>query len=343
MFTDVLGSKSKIAAGALLLAIIPSAVFAHVRWFTDPNDPALATFPTYSLTDTHVLVWIGISLVMILAAIALDGRLPRISIVDTKYRHDAIQLLRIFTGISLLLTAYSGALIAPHMVAYGGLGTTLLFAQAILGIMLMANLFIHHAAILLILLVLGTMVQYGFLKGLEYINFIGIALYLFFNFVPDQNLRMKLKPYSVDTLRIFTGIAFITLGVTEKITGAVLGQSFVDYYNWNFMQMLGFEWFTDQLLVLSAGAVEVTMGIILVLGVVTRLTIIAISAVMFASNIAFLLMGLNEPALVEFVGHMPLIATAILLMLLGYGQRLKVDNPTLNKPKSPTLATTPAE
>ena len=311
------------------MAAIPSLAFAHVRWFTDPNSPLLASYPTYGLFDLPVLIWIAIGLALIVAAIALDGRLPVPPIVNSKVRHDFMELLRIFTGISLVLTAYSGALIAPHLQASGGFGLALLFLQGFIGILLIANRFIHHAALLLGLLFLGTMSQVGFVRTFEYINFIGIALFLFCNHAPSEELQTRLKPYSVALLRILTGAALVTLGVTEKITGAALSQAYLALYEWNFMQMIGFEWYTDQLFVLSAGAMEITMGLILMLGVVTRLNILVIAGFMLTSNIVFLLTAENQNALIELIGHMPIIATALILLLLGHGQRLKLPNPTL--------------
>ncbi|MEM9630361.1 MAG: DoxX family membrane protein [Pseudomonadota bacterium] len=317
-----------LAISAVLAA---TSAYAHVRWFVDVNDPALANFPVYSMTDPAVLTWVGIGVVLISIAIFLDGRLPTPPIVNTKIRHDAMELLRIFTGMSFLLTAYNGALIAPHLTAYGGFGITLVFLQAAIGILLISNHLIHHAAILMIILFLGTMLQFGFIGAFEYVNVIGIALFLLFNHIPNEGYRAKLKPYSVDVLRIFTGIALVTLGITEKLHGAVLGQAFIANYQWNFMPALGFENYTDQLFVLSAGAMEVIFGIILILGVVTRLNTLVISAFMLLSNIIFLVQSENENALIELVGHMPIIATAVVLLLLGYGQRWKLPNPTLRK------------
>ena len=311
------------------LALAPSLAFAHVRWFTDPNSPLLANYPSYGLFDAPALVWIAIGLTLIATAIALDGRLPTPPIVHSKIRHDFMELLRIFTGISLVLTAYSGALIAPHLQASGGFGLALLFLQGFIGILLIANRFVHHAALLLGLLFLGTMSQVGFVKTFEYINLIGIALFLFCNHAPSEELQARLKPYSVALLRIFTGAALVTLGISEKITGAALGQAYLALYEWNFMQMLGFDWYTDQLFVLSAGAMEITMGIILMLGVVTRLNTLVIAGFMLTSNIVFLLTAENQNALIELIGHMPIIATALILLLLGHGQRLKLPNPTL--------------
>ncbi|MCE8546025.1 DoxX family protein [Ruegeria pomeroyi] len=137
-------------------------------------------------------------------------------------------------------------------------------------------------------------------------------------------MRDRLKPYSVDVLRIFTGLSLIILGVAEKLHPAALGQAFIAYYAWNFMPLLGFDWFDDRPFVLSAGVMEVVFGTILVLGVVTRLNILAVAVLMLASNIVFLIEGRKEEAMVELIGHLPIIATALILLVLGSGQRLKV-------------------
>jgi hypothetical protein len=44
------------------------------------------------------------------------------------------------------------------------------------------------------------------------------------------------------------------------------------------------------------------------------------------SNIVFIAQSNNEAGLVEFIGHMPIIGVALLLLLLGYGQRLKITD-----------------
>lgn len=102
-------------------------------------------------------------------------------IVDTKIRHDFIELLRIFTGMSFLLTAYEGAIVAPHLVAHGGLGMIFVLLQALIGIMLLGNRFIQYAGILIFILFLGVIIQFGFLSALEYFNIFGIGLFLFLN------------------------------------------------------------------------------------------------------------------------------------------------------------------
>ncbi len=311
-----------VGLAGLLMA--PMAAQAHVRWFVDPNSPQVATFEPYTLFDPAVLIWIAIAAVLIGTAIFLDTRLPTIPVANTKIRHDVMELMRVLTGISFLLTAYDGALVAPHLQAQGGFGLFLVFLQAGIGILLLSNHFLHHAAILMLILFMGMMIQFGIVRSFEYVNVVGIALFLLFNYFPTDELRAKLKPYSVDMLRIFTGLSLIMLGISEKLHGAALGQAYLSEYQWNFMKLLGFGWFTDRLFVLSAGVMEVVFGVILVLGVVTRLNILVVAGLMLLSNAVFILQNEQDEALKELIGHLPIIATALILLLLGYGQRLKI-------------------
>lgn len=68
----------------------------------------------------------------------------------------------------------------------------------------------------------------------------------------------------------------------------------------------------DRLSVLSAGVMEVVFGTILALGVVTRLDILAVAALMLTSNIVFLIEGRNEEALVELIGQGQSVVTVSL-------------------------------
>ena len=318
-------AKPRLFLGLLsIIMLAPASGQAHVHWFVTADSPGAATYQPYSLSESAVLIWIAVAVAIVAIAIVLDKKLPGLPIANTKVRHDVMELMRVLTGMSFLLTAYDGALVAPHLQAYGGLGTFLVFLQAGIGLPLLSNHFLHRAAILMLILFVGMLIQFGLIRSFEYVNVVGIALFLLFNYFPSEDARQRLKPYSVDVLRIFTGPSLIALGVSEKLYGAALGQAFITDYQWNFMPLLGFDWFGDRLFVLSAGVMEVVFGLILVLGVVTRLTTLAPAGLMLTSNMVFLLQNKQDEALAELIGHLPIIATALVLLLLGYGQRLKV-------------------
>lgn len=308
---------------AVLVTLMSPSASAHVNWFVERG---ATTLPNYGMTDPVFLLWSALAMCMVMISIWLDGRLPTPRIVQSKLRHDFIEILRVFTGMSFLLTAYEGALVAPHKSADGSFGLLLVLMQAVIGIMLIANRWIRTAAVLMFVLHVGVAVKFGIIPALEYAIIIGIGCFLLLNSIEDEERRDLLKPYSVDVLRIWTGVSLVALAIGEKLAPSALGQVFVSQYQWNFMQALGFTFFDDRLFVLSAGMVEAVIGIVLILGTTVRLAVLALSIMMAVSNIVFILQGNNEAALVEFVGHMPIIGVALLLLLLGYGQRLKITD-----------------
>lgn len=316
--------KSRLLLLLAASGLFVNTAYAHVKWFVDANMPTPPDYQPYGFGDIEVLSWIAFAVFLIAASIYLDGKLPTIRVAKSPFRHDVMEILRIFTGMSLMLTAYEGNLVAPHLSAYGWFGVTMLFLQAIIGILFIANRFMLHASLLMFILFLGVLIQHGIVSVIEYISLIGIALFFIFNNLPTEALTAKYKPYSVDVLRIFTGIALATLGITEKLSGAVLGQAFLAEHQWNFMPLLGLDFFTDRLFVLSAGVMEVVFGTILILGTTTRLNTLVLSLFLMASNMVFLIIGDKSAALMELIGHMPIIGAALVLLLLGYGQKLKI-------------------
>ena len=315
--------KLSLVGFTLMMSVIGTGAAAHVNWFVESDAEPLANV---SLTDPVFLVWICLASMMVLFSVWIDGKLPTLRVAETKLRHDFMEILRVFTGMSFLLTAYEGSLVAPHKVADGTFGLALVVMQAAIGIMLIANRWIKTAAVMMLVLHAGVAMKFGLFPALEYAIIIGIAFFLLLNSIEDEARRDWLKPYSVDALRIWTGISLVALAVGEKLAPSALGQVFVAQYQWNFMQALGFNVFDDRLFVLSAGMVEAVIGIVLILGTTVRLAVLALSVMMAISNIVFIVQGNNDAALVEFIGHMPIIGIALLLLLLGYGQRLKITH-----------------
>ena len=309
---------------ALFAFLLSGGCLAHVKWFVDTAAVTAPPLEPYSLFDAEVIVWIGIALALVLLAIFLESKLPLTRRGGAVTQKNVTEILRICVGMSLLLSAYEGSLIAPHYAAYGMLGAILLVLQAAIGIMLIANRGVFHASILILILFFGVIAQIGVVETLEYWNVIGIALFLLLTHAPAKSDVEKYQSYAVPLLRIFTGFALMILGFSEKLLGAQYGEAFIAAYDWNFMQKMGATLFTDRLFVLSAGMVEVVFGIILILGAITRLNTIAISFCMITSNITFVLQDNNPAAMLELIGHLPVIATALILITMGSGSRLSV-------------------
>ncbi len=318
-------SGSRLPIFAYCLCFSPVSV-AHVKWFLPVEGDISSTYIPYGLFDTPVLLWSAIALLLILSSIFLDTRFPVFPLLKNVRQEYLMYLLKMCTGLSLLMSAYRGVIFAPHLQASAGIGEVLVLLEAVIGLLLVANFHIFAATIMLIILYLGAALQFGIITAMEYLNILGIACcLLLFHFYPVK-YRTLLKAYSISALRILTGIAIISLGFSEKLLNPELGEFFVIKYQWNFMANLGMTEFSNQLFVFSAGVIEVVFGIILVLGTTTRINILVVSAFMLASNITFFASGEYSEALTEIFGHLPIIASAIILIFFGSGNKLKVTS-----------------
>ncbi len=319
-----------------LFAVVFSVVFstvsmAHVKWFVDGQNTQVSTFQSYSLFDWPVIIWAVLVVGIVSSAIVLDKYLPQPPPLGSKVKRFVIDFLSFCCGLSLLVSTIDGALIAPHLLAVGSLGSLLLILQGVIGFILISNRFMFQGACLLLWLYVGLILLFGLQEALEYANIFGIALFILFSHCRSQMLAMKFEPYAIAVLRIATGVALISLGISEKLMGAQLGQLFLRDYAWNFMANFGFDFFSDQLFVLSAGMMEVIFGTILVLGVVTRLNTCVIACFMLTSNLTFLFEGNLQAATMELFGHLPIIASALVFIFCGGGDKWVITPLLLKK------------
>jgi len=300
--------------GSCLLA---STARAHVKWFVPLDAQPPADFQWYHFSDTAVQFWLVIALLLITLSVYLDTRLPEVKLHSRRWRNALELALRVLTGLSILAAAITGTLIAPHYPVLGFYGHALLVLEAVTAALLLTPL-IRHAGILLIILYAGVALQVGW-QILEYLNVAGVGGYLLLRHWHDER-KVVLETYAVPVLRIATGIALVTLGFSEKLLRPDYAEDFVQTYMWNFMYNLGVESYTDHLFVLSAGTMEVVFGIILILGTTTRMNILVVSAFMLTSNFTFFIEGHPQEALTEIIGHLPIIAIALVCLTLGSGQ-----------------------
>lgn len=308
----------------LFLILLPAeAAFAHVKWFVPLDHDLPPDFVRYGFGDPAVQVWVMLATTMIAASVWLDRKLPALPLPRGTLHAWIIRSLYVLTGLSLLLSAEAGSLIAPHYQWQGAYAQALLVLEVLVGLLLLFPPLVFIGAWALLLLYAGLALHYGPVEVLEYLNVAGTAAFLLCSFHPSAARRAQLQPYAVPALRILTGVALVTLGFNEKLLRPDYAEDFVQTYMWNFMSNLGMENYTDRLFVLSAGVMEVVFGLILILGTTTRLNILAVSGFMLSSNITFFVEGNLREAVTEIIGHMPIIATAIICVCFGSGQKLK--------------------
>jgi len=316
--------KRVFVLGFAFALLLPFTASAHVKWFVADD---LVSTRAYSFFDLPVILWMIISLLIISIGILFEKNLPsprRLSFSFFSYIDPVIiTIFSIFIGIGLVIFSFQGLIFAPTLVADSSFEYTLIVVQTIIGISFILGTFVQLSAILLALLYGVALWHFGFWQLIDHLEILGIALMLFLSIRPywtvlDVGRLLKLgetyRVYAIPLLRVFTGLNLIVLGFTEKILYPELGITFLRDHPWNFMQMIGFEAYTGYWFVLSAGAVEVLLGVIFVLGIVTRLNALVV--------LAFFIITLVLLGPVEVIGH--ILHFAILLILLVFGSATKL-------------------
>lgn len=305
------------------LLALPLTALAHVRWFATEKTPIKA----YSLSDSPVLIWIGISILLIAIGIYLEKKIkvPNYFHKFTeKYAPYVLSMASIGFGLSFLIFSYNGFIFAPNLLANGSTDL-LIIIQALAGLMILLGIYERVGGLLLIILFILGINRFGFLEMIDALEIVGFALYAIivgrpkFKIIDIElfgKLRHKIHPYGLALLRVGTGLNLIILGFSEKILAPSLTADFLSTHSWNFMQKIGFESFTNYWFAFSAGSVEVMFGIFFLLGLVTRITTLTLAV--------FLVTTLVLLGPIELIGHLPHFSMAIVLFILGSGARFKL-------------------
>lgn len=299
---------------SLIGLVIPSAAFAHVKWFVETEEIIAQETVKFSITDPAVIIWIVVLIAIIALGFVLEIKFGKNPASRKRWNKRVLRIFQALVGAWLLLQSYQQTIIAPPFEADTSFGIIVLVLQALSGALMLLGFAAPIASVLLLLVYVGASLEYGWLNLLEHVHLVGIALaYLVITTKASQPLH-RFSDWAVTFLRIGAGISLIVLGLREKILHPELGIRFLETHPWNFMQMLGFEQFTDALFVLSAGMVEMLFGIVYLLGIVTKLNTVALVIVFISTA---LIMG---P--MELVGHLPIVAIAIVLLVYGHGGKL---------------------
>jgi len=165
--------------------VCSSSALAHVKWFVPPESIVVASEMPFGLFDAPVLIWFGIAVLFIGSSIVLDSHFPVLPILGKTRQEYLMYLLKLCTGLSLLMSAYNDVIFAPHLMVLTAPSTILLLFESVIGLLLILNFHIFAATILLLALCFSVAINFGVLAALEYLNFAGIACcLLLFHFHP---------------------------------------------------------------------------------------------------------------------------------------------------------------
>ncbi|MCE9583103.1 MAG: hypothetical protein K8T20_11485 [Planctomycetes bacterium] len=283
-------------------------------------------FLALALTGAVILVGVGVAFDAFLRRRRFGEKICRQLLAR---RAVAPPLVGIATGVVLILAGATRTFIAPDLsldlAVPHGAATALAVAQVVLGAAFVAGFFTRAAALSLLVLYLPAAALFGFRSWLDYIDVVGFALYLALvgrGALSVDALRgaapasPSAERSGVAILRVILGLNLAILAVNNKLMNPLVSMKLVGDYHLNFPQNVGVKFFTDAHYVLSAAAVELAIGVLLVVGALPRLLALAVFGLLITTFVIF--------GFPELFGHLPILAGGIAVLLMGTGGKFKV-------------------
>jgi uncharacterized membrane protein YphA (DoxX/SURF4 family) len=303
------------------MLVTPVGASAHEKWFVDAQPYPVRWELLFSLPT---VVAVAVSALMI-GALVLLRRIVRDPYFPNpqwlRPVNPAIQaVVGIQTAISLVFMTGHGWLLAPTLsVPQNVIGWALLAVQLFLSFTFITGWFTRLGGAVLVALVGVAFLLFPPTLAAEQLLFAGIGLYMLIEgralYRPYNRLARRAAMFwsryshlSLTAMRVGTGLSILWLAFSEKLLNPQLGLAFLQQYpQFNFMKLLGFTWYSDELFVYSAGVVEATVGVLLVSGVLPRVVILLM---WLPFNIAIPLLPPQE-----LLGHLPILAVMYAVFL----------------------------
>ncbi|HEX7005123.1 MAG TPA: hypothetical protein VF168_13135 [Trueperaceae bacterium] len=310
---------------ALLTALLATKATAHEKWFVESAEYQAHLSRAFG---PPAIWYVAGALLLVLLAYALwrfrgrRGILPGPELFGatpggrSRLYGLAPMILGVHVAVPLLAAGVSGTLFASSVPLEGGWRFLLGLMQTGIALSFFYGGLTRPAAVALALLwLLGTVVTSP-VAMLENIHMLGFAAFFFLTgrgpYAIDRLIFPRLEPpahlarHAVAALRIGAGLSFIVVAFTEKLANLPLALSFLNEYPLNFTAELGIP-MSDLSFILSAGMVELIIGLLLILGVFVRATIV----------VAWLPFNLTLTVFnwIELVGHLPFYGIMALLLV----------------------------
>lgn len=284
--------RRRLAGSVLALLLLPAAALAHTKWVLPPHAADLPKF--YQSHPFHAALLAVLAGASIALAAAVDRRLSghpillrwRTALVKGFTYHTTV--LRLLLGGGLLLLAINGEAFAPELrLPYSH---PVIWLEALAGLAFISGIGIPWAAALVGVLWLGGVADVGLRELADYFLFTVAGWYLAVR-TPGapRHFSQWGRRAAFRLVRFAVGLTVFWLGL-EKWTEPGWTAAIVEHYQ---IPALGM---TPVLFAGVAGAVEMALGLLLVLDIGTRAVSILLAT-------AFTLtVSIFGPA--EIIGHL---------------------------------------
>jgi hypothetical protein len=307
------------------MLVSPSPASAHEKWFYDAS-----LFPTRwaAVLRPSAIAAVGAAVVLTALAWFLWRAREERDIIpgpEALGAKDAGRarfysllplILGIHLGLPLIVLGVEGTLFSPnnplsdaslHWIGLAEIGLSLCFLYG--GLTRLAGVGLGFVWLFGVGLV-------GLESMLENVHYLGFAAFFFLAgrgpYAVDPLLFPRLAPsprlvrLALPALRIAVGLSLAFVAFTEKLANPELAHAFLQRYPLNFTPALGVP-LSDDTFVLCAGAIELLIGLFLILGLFPR-TIIATA--WFFINITLTMFLWRE-----LLGHLPLYGAMGILLV----------------------------
>jgi hypothetical protein len=299
-------------------------VLAHETWFTDGAFPLDWSFAFEGLTLAFLAAAVAVTLLVRLIAARWPG-------VDVPFLARLAPWMpfavRIHLAVSLLGLLSMGVYLSPAMdlePTLGGIALGVTMAVVVIG---MATGW-HARAAAALLVAAGPlgMIEFGVSPVLQRIDMLGLAVFVLFAGPgrwsadaesgaarPDAPLADLAK--AVWSLRVGAGLALIVVAFVEKVANPEMALAFLaDHPDFNVAALVGLP-LGDLEFVRIAGAIEVLFGLLLISGALPQACVL-LAGIPF--NVTLYFFGTDE-----LVGHLPVYAAMLVLLVYGSDPRLR--------------------
>jgi hypothetical protein len=295
---------------------------AHETWFVEetPMDWSFAF-------EAATLALLGLALAVTIAVRLVAARFPGVDIPFVGRMAPYMPFaVRIHLAVSLIGLLSLGFYLSPNMDLEANVSGFLLGAvMVVVAITMASGWYAREGALLLVAAGLIGMVEFSVSDVVQRADMLGLALFVLLagpgRWSADFELRRVTEPSydaqarAVWALRIAAGTALIVVAFVEKLANPDMALHFLaEYPHFNVAQELGIG-MSDLEFTRAAGAIEVLFGLLIMSGALPQ-AVVLIAGIPFNATLYFF-------GNMELVGHLPIYATMLVLLVYGSDPRLR--------------------
>jgi uncharacterized membrane protein YphA (DoxX/SURF4 family) len=225
-------------------------------------------------------------------------------------------ILGVHVAVPLLVSGVQGELFAPGNPLPGAWAYLLGLVQTGVALSFFYGGFARAAAVVLALLWGLGIIVVGPEAMLENVHYLGFAGFFYLAgrgpLAVDRLIFPRLEPpaalmrRALPVMRVGVGLSLVTVAFTEKLANVPLAESFLAQYPLNFTGALGLP-LPDEFFILSAGTVELIVGLFILFGIFPREIIL----------VAWLPFNLTLTVFnwLELIGHLPFYGAMAVLLI----------------------------